>query len=170
MTRNMIIGVTNFLVYVTLQVLVFQNLVVFDVGFVFVYIIFLLLLPMELSFSGIMLLGFATGTIVDVFYNTLGIHASACVLLAFVRPYWTRLVTPRSGYEVGVLPTLNSFGLGWFITYALPLIFIHHSTVFIIEAGGINFLSMSLLKGLASSILSLVFIVAIQYLFFKNQR
>ena len=169
MNRNSIIMVTNFLVFVTLQVLVFKNFVLFDVGFSFVYLIFLLLLPVEMGFITVMLLGFGTGLIVDVFYGTLGIHASACVLLTFIRPFWAKAVTPRSGYEVNVLPTVYAFGGLWFINYAFPLLLIHHAAFFIIEAGGFQFIGTTLLKTLTSSIFSLVFIVSIQYLFFSKK-
>ena len=162
--------VTNFLVFVALQVLVFKNFVLFDVGFNFVYLIFLLLLPLEIGYLTLMLLGFGTGLVVDVFYNTMGIQASACVLLAFLRPYWVSLITPRSGYEVNALPSVHSFGLSWFITYAAPLIFLHHAAVFFVEAGGSDFFWTTMLKTFASCIFSLVFIISIQYLFFNNRR
>ncbi len=170
MNRNSIIVITNFLIFVTLQVTVFKNFVLFDVGFTFVYLIFLLLLPLELGYLTVMFLGFGTGLIVDIFYNTLGIHASACVLLAFLRPFWANTVTPRSGYEVNVLPAVRSFGLIWFVTYAFPLIFLHHGMLFFIEAGGVRSLATILLKTLTSSVLSLAFIVSIQYLFFSNRK
>ena len=170
MNKNSIIVVTNFLIFVGLQVLVFKNFVLFDVGFSFVYLIFLLLLPLEVGYLTVMLLGFGTGLLVDVFYNTLGIHAAASVLLCFLRPFWANVVTPRSGYEVGVLPSLRAFGIGWFLTYSAPLIIIHHAAVFFLEAGGTSLIGQTLLKTLASSVFSLVFIISIQYLFFSNRR
>jgi len=171
MNRNSVIVITNFLVFITLQVLVFKNFVLFDVGFSFVYLIFLLLLPLEIGFLAVMLLGFGTGLIVDIFYNTLGIHASASVLLTFLRPFWAKVITPRSGnYEVNVLPTVQAYGASWFITYALPLLFAHHAVFFFLEAGGFQLIGTTLLKILTSSFFSLVFIVSIQYLFFSNKK
>ena len=162
--------ITNFLVFMTLQVFVFKNFVIFDVGFSYIYLIFLLLLPIELSFMTVMLLGFGTGLIVDIFYNTLGIHASACVLLTFIRPFWANAVTPRSGYEVNILPTVHAFGPIWFVTYAFPLLLVHHAAFFFIEAGGTKLLGATLLKTIVSSIFSLVFIISIQYLFFRKKQ
>jgi len=118
-----------------------------------------------------MFLGFGTGLIVDIYYNTLGIHASACVALAFIRPFWAKIITPRSGnYEANVIPTVHAYGAPWFISYAFPLLIIHHAVFFLIEAGGTQFLGSTLLKILVSSTLSLVFIISIQYLFFNKKK
>lgn len=171
MNRNSIIVASNFLIFMVLQVLVFKNFVLFDVGFSFVYLICLLLLPFEFGFLTVMFLAFGTGLIVDVFSNTLGIHASACVALAFVRPFWIKVITPRSGnYEINVLPTVHSYGSVWFISYAFPLLLIHHIVFFFIEAGGFHYLGPTILKIIVSSSLSLVFILSIQYLFFDKQK
>lgn len=171
MNRNSIIIGTNFLIFMVLQVLVFKNFVLFEVGFSFVYLICLLLLPIEFGFLSVMFLAFGTGLIVDIFSNSLGIHASACVVLAFVRPFWLKVITPRSGnYEVNVLPTVHSYGASWFISYAFPLLLIHNIVFFFIEAGGFHFLGPTILKIIVSSCLSLVFILSIQYLFFDKQK
>jgi hypothetical protein len=171
MNKNSIIIATNFLVFIALQIFAFKNFVLFDVGFSFVYLICLLLLPIEFGFLAVMFLGFGTGLIVDIFYNTLGIHASACVAMAFIRPFWAKVITPRSGnYEVNVIPTVHAYGAPWFISYAYPLLIIHHVVFFFIEAGGFEFLGHTLLKILVSSALSLVFIISIQYLFFAKQK
>lgn len=76
-----------FLLYLTLQILIVRNLVIFDYGFCFLYVACILLLPNEISQTVLLLLAFATGIIVDTFYNTLGMHAAATVLMEIGRAH-----------------------------------------------------------------------------------
>jgi len=64
--------ILNFLFYILAQVILVKNLVLFDTAFCFIYVAFLLLLPFEIGILFVLLLGFITGFLVDVFYNSLG--------------------------------------------------------------------------------------------------
>jgi len=170
MNRSYSTIIISFLVILPLQVLVFRNFVLYGTGFNFFYLFCLLLLPVEMSAIVGMLIALATGLIVDLFYHTLGIHAAASVLLMFLRYYWLRINGPRSGYEVNQLPTIPNYGFTWYLTYALPLIFMHAVTVFLMEAGNVSLAGQSLLRGLITAIISFIFIVLTQYFFFKKAR
>ena len=80
---------------VLVQVLILNKIHI--LGFItpFLYIYFLLKLPTGISRYLLLLLGFILGIKIDVFSNTPGINAAACVFLAFVRPTFLRLFTPR---------------------------------------------------------------------------
>lgn len=144
-------------------------MVLFGVGFCFLYLMALLFLPLEMGFAGAMITGLVLGLTVDIFYNTTGIHAAASVFIMFIRPYWMSINKPRSGYEVSDLPMISNYGLTWFVIYALPLIALHSLTVFLIESGG-QLIGLSALKMFVTSIISLVFMVSIQYLFYSKSR
>ena len=157
-----------FLMYLLLQVLLFDNMVLYGKVFCFIYIGFILLLPIEISPVFLIAIGFITGFAVDLFSNSLGLNTSVSVFIAFIRPYWLSLITPRGGYEDVLIPTIRSLGLGWFLTYALPLIFLHHLSLFTIEAGGfIDFLYI-LNKTIFSSIYTFILLVTGQYLFYNR--
>jgi len=162
--------VISFILYLMLQVTIVRNMVLFDVAFCYVYIAFLLLLPFEIRPVLLILIGFLCGFLIDVFYDTLGIHASACVLVAFLRPYWTKTVPPRGGYEMGMNPNIKVMGFGWFLTFTLPLIFIHHSVLFFVEAGGLHLFGFTIVKVISSTILTFLVIVILQYLFYRSSR
>lgn len=169
MSRNLILLIFTFIVLALVQVLVLKYLVLFGVGFCFLYLMALLFLPLEMSFVGAMITGLLLGLTVDLFYNTTGIHAAASVFIMFIRPYWMAINKPRSGYEVNDLPMISNYGLTWFVIYALPLIALHALVVFLLESGG-QLIGLSLLKMLLTSIISLVFMLAIQYLFYTKSR
>lgn len=167
---SIIAQVIYFLVYLVLQVVLMQNVVLFDVAFCFIYLGFLLLLPFEAGAIRLMLLGLAMGLCVDIFYNSFGIHAAASVFIMYIRPYVVSALTPRGGYETGMMPKLKVMGIEWFAAYSLILIFLHHFILFFVEAGGFEMFLHTMLKVVASTIFTFVVILIIQYLFYSAKR
>ncbi len=147
-----------------------RNVVLFDKAFCFAYIAFLLLIPLEAGALLVMLMGFATGLIIDIFYDSLGIHASACVIIMFLRPYLVNLMTPRGGYDAGLVPTLRVMGFEWFSVYSYVLILVHHLALFYIEASGVSMFFYTFSKAFFSSILTFSVVIIIQYLFYAPRR
>lgn len=166
--RSYITVIISFFLYVLFQVLLLKNFILFDTAFCFLYVAFILLLPLEMGPLTLMLVAFVTGFTIDVFYDSLGINAAACVFIGFVRPYWLNMVTPRGGYEEIVIPNLKTMDFGWFFTYSLPLIFVHHLVLFFFEAGGFQLFFFTLSKVFFSAILTFFVIVITQYLFYKK--
>ncbi|MHA7099826.1 Rod shape-determining protein MreD [Roseivirga pacifica] len=170
MNRSLIRIIFTFALLLPLQVLVFRNFVVFGTGFSFIYLLCLLMLPVEMSVITGMIVALFTGLAVDLFYHTLGIHAAASVFLMFLRYHWLRMNGPRSGYEVNHLPLLSNYGLGWFIGYALPLIFVHSLVVFFVEAGNVALFWQSTFRALITTIISFIFIVISQYFLYPREQ
>jgi len=168
--KGLIANIASFFLYVLVQVLLLKNLVVFDKGFCFLYIAFLLLLPVETNVVWLMLLGFITGFTVDTFYDSLGIHASASVFIMFIRNYWLNLLTPQGGYDLGAVPTIRLSGWQWFSFYILPLIFVHHALLFFIESAGFGLFGFTLSKIFFSTLFTFVLIMITQYLFYNKRR
>lgn len=162
--------IISFVLYLLLQVTVVRNMVLFDVAFCYVYLAFILLLPFEIGAVRIMIIAFIFGFVIDIFYNTLGIHAAGCVLMAYLRPYWAKAVPPRGGYEIGMKPTIKTMGFMWFGTFSLPLIFVHHFVLFFVEAGGLHLFGFTMVKVISSTFLTFIVIVILQYLFYKSSR
>jgi len=116
------------------------------------------------------LIGFATGVTTDYFYNTMGIHTAACVLITYLRPFIVRFLTPRGGYEQNVEPTLKSMGLEWFIVYSSIFILIHHIALFYIEASEISLFFFTFGKVIMSSLFTLIILIVTQYLFYSPRK
>ncbi len=167
-SKNYISVVVSFFLYVLFQVLLLKNFILFDTAFCFVYVAFILMLPLEMGSIALMLIAFGVGFSVDLFYDSIGVNSAASVFVAFLRPYWLNAVTPRGGYEEIVIPNLKTMDLGWFIVYAMPLILVHHLILFFLEAGGFGLFLFTLSKVLFSTLLSFFVIVLAQYLFYKK--
>ena len=50
------------------------------------YYLFILWLPFSVSRIGLLIIGFLTGMALDFFTMTPGLHAAACILIAYCRP------------------------------------------------------------------------------------
>jgi hypothetical protein len=146
--------------YLFLQVFVFRNLVLFHYGFCFVYVACTLQRSFETSTVALLFLAFFTGIVVDVFYNTLGLHAASTVLMAYARPFILRLLTPVRGYEERLGPTITEMGLRWFVSYVLVMTLLHHSVLFLLEASSLSLLVPTLGK-IGASVLYTTFVVTL---------
>lgn len=170
MTRSGILVVVYFIVYLLAQVMLFKQLVLFNTAFCFVYIVFILLLPIQTNSTVLMFVAFLLGFSVDIFYDSLGLHALSLVLIAYVRNLWLSTITPQGGYDTGQGPTLAMNGLQWFIVYSLPLVFIHHFTLFFVEAGGFGLFWYTMSKVITSLMFTMTIILFLQYFSFKRRR
>jgi hypothetical protein len=165
MSRLSIIQVISFFIYLLYQVLILKNIVLFHSGFCFLYIAYLLFLPVESNTLFLMLVGFLMGAAIDVFYDSLGLHAFACVLVMYVRNYWLSLITPQGGYDSNDTPSIATHGMQWFLVYTIPLVFLHHLVLFFVEAGGFTTFWFTLWKVIMSTMFTALVTVIVQYLF-----
>lgn len=170
MNRSIIIQSISFVIYLFLQVLILKNSVLFGSAFCFVYIGYLLLLPVETNPLWLMFIGFGMGLFIDMFYDSVGIHAAASVGVMYLRNFWLARVTPQGGYDNGAVPSIAADGLQWFMIYATPLVFIHHALLFFIEAGGFQYFGFTLVKVIFSTLYTMLVVLIIQYLFPGEQR
>jgi hypothetical protein len=125
----------------------------------------LLFLPVESNRLFLMFAGFIMGFAVDIFYDSLGLHAFSCVLIMYVRNYWLSLITPQGGYDSSATPSIAINGIQWFVMYTIPLVFLHHSVLFFIEAGGFGMFWFTLWKIITTTIFTTLVTVVVQFLF-----
>jgi hypothetical protein len=170
MTRSGVLQFLSFFLYLIVQVMLLKNLVLFNTSFCFLYVVFILLLPIETNGLVLMLIGFLLGFFIDVFYDSLGLHAATLVLIAYLRNYWLSVITPQGGYDSGTGPTLAMNGLQWFLVYSLPLVFIHHLVLFFVEASGFSMFWYTMQKVITSLIFTMTVIVLLQYLLPSRKR
>jgi hypothetical protein len=100
-----------------------------------------------------------------MFTVTYGVHASACTLMMFVRPY---LVTALNGRKTDSLvdkpePGVKDFR--WLLAYTLILVFIHQFATVMLEAFTFRLFWKSLLVILGNTIFSSVVILCCEYIF-----
>ena len=151
--------VLNLILLFLVQLPLVYRITLFDRAFAFFYVGFLLLLPRTLSRSYLMIIGFLSGLLVDVFTNTPGIHASASVAVMFVRNFWLSVVSDDSQELTNL--NMTSLKRSGFIYFTFPLAFLHHFLIFVIENGGFHLFGQLFSKIFFSSIFSTVIIFII---------
>ena len=169
MNPSSITHTISFFIYWLLQVLLFRNVALFDTAFCFVYVGFLLLLPLEISLTSLLLLGFGMGLAVDIFYDTAGIHAATMVMIAFIRPSIIQFIRPSGGYENVETPTISKLGFNWFATYAGIMLFLHHAILFLIQGSSFSLWFSSFPSIIASIVLSFFVLTIGQLLFYRGR-
>lgn len=136
----------------------------------YVYVFFILMLPIEIPNWLLLLTAFFTGLVIDMFANTGGMHAAACVFTAFARPGVLRLIAPRDGYEPETNLSPQVMGVKWFITYVSILILLHHLVFFYVEVFRFSEFFVTFYKAILNSIITIILIVLGQYLFGRSLK
>ncbi len=168
--NNIIISqIFSILLYSILQVLFLRNMILFDVAFSFIYIAVMLLLARDINVIPLMIIGFFYGLFIDFFYSTIGVHAAACVMLAYMRPKVLNWTEPSGGYETWMQPQANVMGFQWFIIYTFLLTFFHHFVLFFIEVGTFKLFWFTFLKVIFSTVYTTVIITLFQYIFYSKK-
>jgi hypothetical protein len=112
-------------------------------------------------------LGFLLGISVDIFSNSLGLHAGATVFMSYLRPFVLDLISPRE-MDKSDYPGLKQYGFRWFLYYVLILVFAHHLFFFYFEVFSLKNFFITFFRTTVSSVFSIFIIVLSQYLVFSE--
>ncbi len=168
MIRYLPRNILRFAFLVLIQVFVFNNIQLSGYINPYIYVLFILLLPYETPGWLVLFTGFALGGTIDFFSGTLGIHAAATVFMAYMRHLILDVISPRDGYEPGSLPRIYYYGFQWFLKYSLILVFCHHLALFYLEVFELDHFFQTLGRVLASTVVTVFFILISQYLIFRR--
>jgi len=156
MNRTLLNNVLRFIGFLVLQ-LFFLDRINF-LGYInpMIYILFIILFPVENKRWSFMLLAFTIGIILDTFQDTGGAHAAACLTLAYTRPMWLSLVYGES-YKMKNVKILKT-PMDKLAVLMVLCIALHHLVFFslvIFNTSQILYtLKLTLSVGLASLLLS----------------
>lgn len=170
MLNEIIRNIIRFIVLVAVQVLIIKNIELGRFINPFIYVLFIIILPFETPKWVLLLSGFIMGITIDMFYDTAGMHAAACVFMAYIRPGILKLFSPRDGYEFGTQPTIQYLGVPWFLSYSAILIFLHHLILFYIEVFRFSEFFSTFFRVIISTIFTVLLVVISQYLFNRKKE
>jgi len=154
-----------------LQVLIIQNINLTSYIILLPYIMLVIMFPFETPRHIVLVLAFFLGILIDVFYDSSGIHAAACTLAGFARHYALKYLSPRELYEQNIQPVAEEMGMNWYLRYTGSLIVVHHFSLFYLEVFRFSEFFQTLLRCILSSVGTFLLIYLIQFLFFtRNKR
>ncbi|GAB1453539.1 rod shape-determining protein MreD [Draconibacterium sp.] len=156
-----------FVSLVLVQVLIFNQVQLGGFLNPYVYILFVILLPLSTPRYLVLILAFLLGFIIDIFSNSLGVHSAATVFIAYMRPLVIRITSNRED-DKNDFPGLHQNKLTWFVGYVAIMVVLHHLLLFYLEVYTFaNFLN-TLVRVILSSIFSIIIIVLSQFLVFRD--
>ncbi len=163
-------NILRFILLIIIQVFILNHILIYDFVTPSLYLLFILLLPFNTSRWGLMFCGFLLGLCLDIFMNTQGMHAAACVLIAYLRPTIMDILTPQKGFDtIRITPSVSTMGWVPFLIYAAILTFIHHVLFFTLEIFDFHDFFYISSKILLSTVLTLAMILVYEMLFTSSK-
>lgn len=161
--RAVIIFVFSLILAMAFQLLLLENVQLFGYLNPYYYPILVLLWPVKWNRALSLVVAFGLGMIMDLFENSGGLHTSALVLLAYVRPYLLQSLVARA-VEEGLSVNLSSLGPTKFITFTTMGLFVFHFWLFLLEAFAWSEFFWVLIRSLVSTAVSAAMVYATQLL------
>ncbi len=152
-----------------LQVLALNHITLLGYATPYLYLMILLKLPLSLHRNWVIAISFVVGLVVDLFCNTLGMHALACSTMALARYYTLRLIIKNDEELVMAMPSRSNLGHEQYLYYTVIL-----STLFCLTLSVVQYFTLQnsgklLLMSLSSALLTTIIIIALERLFFSEQ-
>ena len=135
------------------------------------YYLFILWLPFSVSRIGLLIIGFLTGMALDFFTMTPGLHAAACILLAYCRPFVINILTPKDPTEFNYRePSPRAMGWTPYLVYVLILTLFHHSYLTFLQWLSFGTFLQFLIKIVATTAISMLLIITTELLFPRRMK
>lgn len=137
----------------------------------YIYFIYILWLPFTISRTWIMVLAFVYGMACDFLLLTPGLHAAACVLIAYFRNFVITILIPTDTSEVIYTePSVRSMGLARYAVYVLILTLIHHAYLVLLQWLDVGNVGYFFLKVIMTSAVSLLLVTAAELVVTRKQK
>ena len=137
----------------------------------YLYYLPLLWLPFSVSRIGLLVIGFLTGLTLDYFMNTPGLHAAACLLVAYVRPFVINVLTPKDSSEFNYRePSPKAIQWTPYAIYVFVLTLLHHGYMTFLEWLDFGSFLDFMIKVVATTGISMLLIFTVELLFPRNLK
>ena len=132
---TLLLNIIRFLLFIGVQVFILNQIPPLHQFVVpYLYFLYIIWLPFNLGRFPLMLIAFLFGLTLDYFTGTMGLHAAACVLIAYIKPFLLNLLIPQESTEQShVEPSISSMGWAPYSLYVGLLTFVHHFYLVLLE-------------------------------------
>lgn len=168
MLRNAI----RYIVFILVQVYVlFQIPPLHRFVVPYLYFLYILWLPFNMSRTNLLLVSFIYGLSLDAFTQTPGLHAAACTMIAYLRGFLISVLIPQEGADQNYKsPSFTSMGWAPYATYVIVLTLLHNGYLILLEWLQFGSFLFFLGKVLATSGISLLLILVTELLFARKEK
>lgn len=161
-------NIFRFIILILIQVLLLNQINFLGYINPYLYILFIIIFPFTGNKSFLILLSFFLGLFIDMFGDSGGVHAAACVFIAYIRPAILKFSFGVS-YEYNSVK-INKMGFSQRLIYISLLVLIHHLLLFSLEIFNIDHIMLILKSTLFSGIFSVVLILSTLSLFTRKGK
>jgi len=165
-------NITRFIFFILVQVYVLNKIPHLH-RFItpYLYYLFILWLPFSVSRQWLLVIGFLTGLTLDYFTMTPGLHAAACTLIAYVRPFIINILTPKDSSEFNYREP-SPMAMQWtpYAVYVFVLTLLHHGYMVLLEWLSFGSFLDFIIKIVATTGISMLLIFTAELLFPRKLR
>ena len=159
----------NLIALLVIQLTVLDNIQLHSYVYINLYILAIYILPYRMRNATILIFGFLLGLFVDMANNTMGIHAAATTLVAYIRPRLLMLTSNREQIDdVQGKQKISDFA--WFFKYVLVSTTIFNIALILLEAFSFDNFLITLLRIVCSTIASVFFILLYYFIVLKKKQ
>lgn len=170
--NDLVKNIIRFIVFLAIQVYVLNKIPHLH-RFItpYLYYLFILWLPFSISRQWLLVTGFLTGLTLDYFTNTPGLHAAACTLIAYIRPFIINILTPKDSSEFNYREP-SPLAMQWtpYAVYVFILTLLHHGYMVLLEWLSFGSFLDFLIKVVATTGISMLLIFTTELLFPRKLR
>ena len=168
MSSAVIMSFVRFFLLLAAQIIIFNNIDLFGYINPFPYILFIMLFPVNGYKQLLIITSFLLGITMDLFSNSGGVHAAACLILAYARPYIFKFAFGLS-YEYQTIK-INDVLTPERFSFLLVSVVIHHLSLFILEVFQLSSLWDILLRTIVGTLFTLLICIILIYIFKPSKR
>lgn len=165
---TILVNIARFILLLAAQVFIFNNMTFLGYISPFPYILFIILFPVDGNKLALLGVSFLLGIIMDMFCNSGGVHAAACLVLAYFRPSLFKFSFGLS-YEYQTI-RINDVLTPERFSFILLAVVIHHFTLFLLEVFRLSNIWDILLRTILSTIFSIILCITLIYIFKPARR
>jgi len=168
MNSAVLFNIARFILLLAAQIVIFDAIDFWGYLDPFPYVLFIILYPVNGNRYGLLLASFLLGILIDMFCNSGGVHASASLILAFLRPTFFKFSFGVS-YEYQTIKINDRLTPERF-SFILISVVTHHFILFLLETFRFSFFWTILLRTIFSTIFTIVICILIIYIFKPSKR
>ena len=161
--------IARFFILLFLQVFVFNHIHLFGYATPLAIGYMVVCMQRETSRTSILLWGFITGLVYDLFSNTPGMASASCTLAAMVQPMLLNIFKPHDAAE-NFTPSITILGFSSYTLYAFMLLFIMHAAFYLLDACTLINWPLTLFAMISGAALSTAIAVGIELLVRTGRR
>jgi len=165
-------NIIRFILFIVFQVYILNQIPPLHQFIVpYLYFLYILWLPFNINRFWLLVISFLFGLSLDYFTGTYGLHAAACVLIAYIRPFLLNLLIPKDTAEQSYIePGRKSMGWAPYALYVAILSFVHHFCLVLIEWLQFGNFVYFIGKVAGTTAVSLLMIFLVEMLFSRKGR